>query len=458
MPTNARDIVVFVGPSLPWRDAEALLQATYLPPVQQGSVYEAAQSHPRAIVLIDGYFGWVPSVWHKEILWALDQGIAVYGAASMGALRAVELCQFGMVGHGVVFRDFGQGRLLDDDEVAIVHADAEDGFRPLSDAMVNIRYTLEAAAQRELISASAAAALIGYCKRQFFVDRHLARLVAQAEGLSAVTADELERLAAWLPDNMRDVKREDAESLLQLLAEEGPADASFNGKRFVFQPTANWLQLTDYIKARQFGPTKHTLHSRAVCVGVDDLLTECRLDGTWPAVEAMALARLLSANPSSYSGTVTEEEYLTELAHLCLSLGLESLEEVSSWLRTVGWESSRLARLVEIEVLLRRARDYWMNDLQEAARHVLILNGRDKPLLDRARRKRRWLDSIGGRSAVIACDPTEGLAWFRDQISSPRSEPDEVLAQRNGWSSVSDMREDVVCEYGYHHAIHRDGA
>ena len=43
------------------------------------------------------------------------------GASSMGALRAAELSQFGMVGIGEVYQAFKLGRLEDDDEVAIVH-------------------------------------------------------------------------------------------------------------------------------------------------------------------------------------------------------------------------------------------------------------------------------------------------------------------------------------------------
>ncbi|MGV3722111.1 MAG: TfuA-like protein, partial [Actinomycetota bacterium] len=220
MLTDQRDIVVFLGPTLPVAEAEALLPATYLPPVQQGSVYEAAQSRPRAIAIIDGYFGWVPSVWHKEILWALDQGIAVYGASSMGALRAAELHQFGMVGHGAIFQDYLEGRLHDDDEVAIVHADEQERFRPLSAAMVNIRYTLAKAESLGLISAASEAALIHYFKGRFFADRRLQGLRAQLGPLSLIPDEELEGLAGWLPGNYRDVKQEDAVGLLRRLGEE----------------------------------------------------------------------------------------------------------------------------------------------------------------------------------------------------------------------------------------------
>ena len=58
------------------------------------------ESAPRAIGIIDGVFLDVASVWHREILWALSQGVHVFGAASMGALRAAELDGFGMRGVG----------------------------------------------------------------------------------------------------------------------------------------------------------------------------------------------------------------------------------------------------------------------------------------------------------------------------------------------------------------------
>ena len=76
-----------------------------------------------AIGIIDGYFENIPSVWHKEILWAMSQGIHVFGSASMGALRAAELAPFGMEGVGAIFEAYRDGWLEDDDEVA-----SEDGL------------------------------------------------------------------------------------------------------------------------------------------------------------------------------------------------------------------------------------------------------------------------------------------------------------------------------------------
>jgi hypothetical protein len=102
---------VFIGPTLAAEEARAIWpDAVYMPPVRQGDVYRVVtRLRPDAIGIVDGYFAHVPSVWHKEILYALAEGIPVYGSASMGALRAAELAQFGMVGVGAIFEAYRTG-------------------------------------------------------------------------------------------------------------------------------------------------------------------------------------------------------------------------------------------------------------------------------------------------------------------------------------------------------------
>ena len=175
--------IVFTGPTLPAREAARQLDALYLPPVAQGDVYRAALRRPRAIGIIDGYFERVPAVWHKEILWAMAQGIHVFGSASMGALRAAELADFGMEGVGKVFEAYRDGVLEDDDEVALMHAPAEYGFRALSEPMVNIRFTLERAEAAGVVGAAARRALESAAKRLHYRERtYPAVLRRAAEG------------------------------------------------------------------------------------------------------------------------------------------------------------------------------------------------------------------------------------------------------------------------------------
>src|SRR6185369_3188776 len=100
-------IAVFLGPSLPVAEAAGILPAaTFLAPARMGSVYRAVHDGARTVGIVDGFYERVPAVWHKEILWALAEGVRVYGAASMGALRAAELDTYGMIGVGEIYRQY----------------------------------------------------------------------------------------------------------------------------------------------------------------------------------------------------------------------------------------------------------------------------------------------------------------------------------------------------------------
>lgn len=212
-------VVVFLGPTLPVAEARRLLRARYRPPVAGGDVLRALQGRPRALAIIDGVFEQRPAVWHKELLWALAQGVHVYGAASMGALRAAELADFGMVGVGEVFRQYRSGALEADDEVAVAHGPAERGHRPVSEALVNVRATLTAAEAAGVVTAATAAALLDLARATFYPERTWARLLDDATGAGV---SELAALRAWLPAGRVDRKRLDALELLQLLRGHAP--------------------------------------------------------------------------------------------------------------------------------------------------------------------------------------------------------------------------------------------
>ncbi|MBB3134648.1 hypothetical protein FHS26_002380 [Rhizobium pisi] len=139
--------VMFVGPSLGIDLAAARAMSPridFRPPAACGDILKAVEDGATAIGLVDGYFGDLPSVWHKEILYALERDVAVAGGASMGALRAAECAPFGMVGLGAIFEDYEAGRLIDDEAVALVHAPQELGWLPLSVPWVDFEPTIEA--------------------------------------------------------------------------------------------------------------------------------------------------------------------------------------------------------------------------------------------------------------------------------------------------------------------------
>jgi hypothetical protein len=232
-------VFVFLGPTLTVREARRVLDADYLPPVAQGDVLRAARSNPQVIAIIDGYFERVPAVWHKEILWAMSQGIHVYGAASMGALRAAELKAFGMVGVGQIYEDFVSGVLDADDEVAVAHGSASDDYRRVSDAMVNIRATLAAAVREAVISEPTRAELQRNAKAEFYPTRHYALLFEHGRRLG-LPESELAALRGWLPRGRVDQKKLDALALLERLSELKLSSVPRQEVRYRFEHTDAW--------------------------------------------------------------------------------------------------------------------------------------------------------------------------------------------------------------------------
>ncbi|MFL5801075.1 MAG: TfuA-like protein [Roseiflexaceae bacterium] len=232
-------VAIFTGPSLASEEGRRELEAIYLPPVSQGDVYRAALRRPQAIGIIDGYFERVPAVWHKEILWAMAQGIHVFGSASMGALRAAELAAFGMEGVGAIFEAYRDGALEDDDEVAVVHGPAESGYRALSVALVNIRRTLAAAEAQSTIGPATRTALERIAKARFYPERSYPQLLRDAaeHGLPAA---ELAALRNWLPHGQIDQKHTDALAMLRLIRERLVDGLEPKRVAFHFEHTMFW--------------------------------------------------------------------------------------------------------------------------------------------------------------------------------------------------------------------------
>ena len=140
--------LVFAGPSIHGLDLAPFTEIEFRAPAAAGDLLQAAHQGARVIGLIDGVFEGAASVWHKEILAALTSNIPVYGAASMGALRACECASFGMVGVGQIFEDYASGRRSADADVAVQHGPQALGFMPLTLALVDVEATLARLADR----------------------------------------------------------------------------------------------------------------------------------------------------------------------------------------------------------------------------------------------------------------------------------------------------------------------
>jgi hypothetical protein len=200
---------VFAGPSLPPALRPVTEAFVWRPPAVAGDGLAAIEASPHAVVLIDGLFGGHPAIRHKELLALMDHGVPVIGGSSMGALRAAELRTCGMIGVGRIFEAYARGRLVGDDEVALLHGPAGMDWAPLTLPLVNVRATLQRAVRERVVQADTARLLRKCAAAIFFQDRTW-RVLLETAAAGDAPVNELERFAAWAPHAYVDLKQIDA--------------------------------------------------------------------------------------------------------------------------------------------------------------------------------------------------------------------------------------------------------
>lgn len=416
-------IFVFLGPTLARAEAQRVCAARYLAPVAQGDVYRAARSRPRAIGIIDGYFEGVPSVWHKEILWAMEQGVQMFGAASMGALRAAELNVFGMRGVGRIFEAFRDGVLEDDDEVAVIHGPAEVDFAPLSEPMVNIRATLERAADDGVISAAAQAAISDLAKQLHYPCRDWETVLAQAAGSTLVASAAVESLRVWLPDGRVDRKREDALALLAELRELSETDAAPSQVAYTVERTEAWDRLTE-------GGTRADDGGEGGTISRSRVLDELRLQGNaYDEVRRAALLRTLGLRDSNRRRSPLAPGALRDaLRAFREQRGLYTRTDLVRWCRDADMDGADLDRLIEEEAQIADVAA--RAELTEQMIDTLRLNGAYRRLRVRAAEKQATLRARGHSDpgpGDLSQPPAMLVAWFfEEQLGRPL--PDDLDA------------------------------
>lgn len=166
----------------------------------------------------------------------------------MGALRAAELHVFGMRGVGRIFENYAGMLWEDDDEVAVAHLPAEEGYRNLSVAMANLRYGLELATREGLMNATQHDALIALVKLLHYPERGW-EAVWQAAGKVGLGGRELAALRTFIAESKPDLKREDALAVLDAMREHQAGPAAPPPPSFRFEPTIFWEHLCSH-----FGP------------------------------------------------------------------------------------------------------------------------------------------------------------------------------------------------------------
>lgn len=208
------------------------------PPIAGGDLYKLKSCNAHFVVaIIDGYFENTTAVWHKEILYLMSRGINVYGAASMGALRAAELYPFGMIGIGEIYRDYVNHIVEDDDEVTVSHGPAQLGYPMASEAMVNIRHTIAKALDDKVISDDMASLFLKTAKKTFYKDRNYGFVIRECIESGAAKESSFSRFSIWMQSGAVNRKKLDALELMDVLCD---LNEVIPTPDFEFQDTTVW--------------------------------------------------------------------------------------------------------------------------------------------------------------------------------------------------------------------------
>lgn len=439
---------VFLGPTLPVADARKELNAVYLPPITQGDLTRLAWQEPDAVGIIDGCFERMPAVWHKEILWAMERGIHVFGAASMGALRAAELSPFGMEGVGRVFEQYQSGALEDDDDVAVAHAGADEGYRRLSEAMVDVRATVFRAVEEGVLPEDIGTALEVIAKRLFYPERIYPSIVATARS-QGLNADALDAFARWVPSGAVELKRQDAISLLRVMRSR--SEAGWHAKRvdYITERTSSWERVLD---GTQWGPLRAL---EGVESASEKIMDELRLDPPrYQDVLRGALLRYFVVREAAEADTAVGAGELRAAANDFRSARrLDRATDLEHWLCENRLTRHQFVDLVREELLLDRATRGLRAPMMLHMFNHLRATGAFEELAERAVRKDQALQATGFADASLveaAVEESELFEWyFSDQLCQPEIGSVSHHSPRVGFATVDDFRRAVFREFCY---------
>jgi hypothetical protein len=324
--------------------------AVFHPPAAQGDLLSAVDQDGAEILgLIDGTFHQSLSVWHNEICYLLSRGITVYGASSMGALRAVETERFGTIGIGCIYRWYRDGIITGDDEVALVHGDEHSDFRPVSVPLVNIRASVARAVSARLLDKLYADQLSNIAQSLYYPERRVP-LILQICKDSGFPSEQLQAAELALTTGYVDLKRDDAREMLSTLAR------IFDGSvqipkplRFEFQRSSVFETLYNLDREVRIEDSKTSLQNIAEHVALHcPEFKEIRRSALDRAL-VVFLALLLDVR-------TTQDEIEAERKTFCDERGLNSPDAVNEWLRCNAFCERDLWELLAQEAICRRLR------------------------------------------------------------------------------------------------------
>lgn len=248
-----REIIIFAGPSLNPDLKQKYPENQYKGPALQGDIAHATNcSSANIFVIVDGYYKSVPSIWHKEIIYANNKGKIVVGCSSLGAIRAAELDNYGMIGRGKVYQWYKNNEITRDPDVAVAHGPKEEDYISYTVPIVNIKASLKFSDKE--INEKDIEEVLQISREIFFEHRTMPSLLKR---LKSSELRDKEKICYILENKYIDQKKNDCTETIRWINSEPEIDWL---QQDPVQETIYWnaLLINDTYKGQEEGGLDHT--------------------------------------------------------------------------------------------------------------------------------------------------------------------------------------------------------
>jgi ribosomal protein S12 methylthiotransferase accessory factor len=411
--------VAFVGPSIPADRARAVMPDGDLrAPIKRGDL----DGIPAGTIvgIVDGLFAQTLAISRGEITEAIERGVDVYGAASMGALRAAELTS--VVGVGRIYEMYRTGVIERDDEVAVLVD--PDTFEALTEPLVNVRYAVERLVRSGTLSRADGASIVEACAGLHYTDRTYPQILAHSRLARNRDLEDVIRLLKRF-----NLKRDDAQLLLETIAAARPQAASP-----ARNPTGRPARPHARVRDREAADASVLIWESGDVVTLGELVLFLKLTGRFETHARSALARMARHRNDAPSEQVGEEP--------APSLSAQTL--LDSTRAQWGWESPEEAHVTMLDLGLGLDDVADMLDAEGSVRAaVRAMAVRPSEEFSKALRADLWFSDMALKREVLRLGAMRSFAalGLRDGPPDDREREDakRTLARLNGafrWATV----------------------
>ena len=189
------------------------------PPIKKGDLDKLHTDSP--VLIIDGYFGNHLAITPKECLKYLNTGRVLMGSSSMGAIRASELWQYGMIGIGTIYNLYRLGHLQSDADVAVLYSkkrsDQSKNLQELTYSIAHIAAVLLHMEKLGFIIQSKSYELIQLAKKIHFEERFPTTFINSMQKIDGLSSNFFLLFKKYMASEIHHPKIKDAHEAIGYL-------------------------------------------------------------------------------------------------------------------------------------------------------------------------------------------------------------------------------------------------